>query len=525
MKNLQVAPQPVLPAVEVSKEKVLYNSVFNILSYFLKIAIMVWLQPYLLHRISTEEYSLYPVVMSVMVFVFLIKTILTGSIARSVTEAYVQGDQERIKQITSTMFLVQITVGLAVLLFGLPVSWLVDRILTIDPRLLRDAQLMMGLMMGSFALQLAFVPFTVGFYVKQRFGVLNVINVSVNLLQILFLFLLLFGVSTRMLWVVVASEAANLLGLLVRILVSRYLVRSLKFSGAAVNWKIAPELLSFGFWNFLLQAAVQLQANASYLILNKASSALAVTNFHLGAFFYRKTDEALSVLTQPMIPALTTIMARGEQRRLSSAFVRFGRYYTWLFLLIAVPLMIYSRQVMGLYVGERYLAAATVLCLMFASVLSDLGNAMLIMLAIATGEIRATSIRVVLLQLINSALALYLVAVLKMGALGAAGATMAVQLIGRPLLLLPLGLRLAQVSPKRWLRDSFLPGYLPGLGAACLLLPLRFLKPPESWQRLAVYCILGAVVYLLIIFLFARRRGDIEDLKSVVLGLLGRAKK
>ena len=74
--------------VEISKRLVFINSASSLLAKVLNVSILVWLQQYLLRRISTEEYSLYPILMAVMLLVPLLTTILISGLSRYIVEAY-----------------------------------------------------------------------------------------------------------------------------------------------------------------------------------------------------------------------------------------------------------------------------------------------------------------------------------------------------------------------------------------------------------------------------------------------------
>ena len=189
--------------VEISKRLVFINSVSSLVSRVLNVSVLIWMYQYLLLQISVEEYSLLPVLGSVMMFAPLLTMVLTGGLGRYIVEAYAKGDERRITQIVSTMFPLLLSTGFAFLALGWLFSWYIDRILTISPERLWDARVMMGLMMFSAAIRLPLTPFGIGLYVRQKFVLMNLIKVGQELLQIALLFVLLVGVSTRVLWVIV----------------------------------------------------------------------------------------------------------------------------------------------------------------------------------------------------------------------------------------------------------------------------------------------------------------------------------
>ena len=89
--------------VVISKRLVFVNSLSGVAAKVLNLGVLIWLQQYLLRRISAEEYSLYPVLISLIVFLPPATSVLTGGLTRYIVEAYAKGDERRVTQITSTM--------------------------------------------------------------------------------------------------------------------------------------------------------------------------------------------------------------------------------------------------------------------------------------------------------------------------------------------------------------------------------------------------------------------------------------
>ena len=53
--------------IQISKRLVMVNSASSILAKMINVSVLVWLHQYLLSRISPEEYSLYAVLVSIVV--------------------------------------------------------------------------------------------------------------------------------------------------------------------------------------------------------------------------------------------------------------------------------------------------------------------------------------------------------------------------------------------------------------------------------------------------------------------------
>jgi len=502
--------------VVISKRLVFVNSFSAVAAKVLNIAILLWLYQYLLKRISTEEYALYPVLMSLIMFLPLLSTIFIGGLARYVVEAYATGDEQRATQIVSTMSVMLVCAGLVVLTGGLVFARYVDSVLTIAPERVWDARIMMSLLVLGFVIQMILTPFQVGLYARQKFVLINLIALFTQLLRIGILFMLLFGVSTRVLWVVVASVTSETCGIIVMVLISRRIAPALVFRLSEIRWSIAREVTSFGGWSSVAQLAGIIRLSADPIILNKLATSLDVTCFHLGSMPFRQIQQFSSVAQGPMMPALTAMHAIESKDRLRNAYLRGGRYGLWVTLLLSIPMMVYSREFITLWIGEKFLTAAVVIILLLATYPVVYGNVMMANIAIAMVKIRSLAIRVLLIQILNLVLTLYLVGVRGMGAVGSALSTFLVMLFVWPVVNCRFALRLADTSFNRWLQETILPGWLPGLAAAMVWIILKFAAKPSTWLGLAGCVACGLLCYILVLLIFCLQENDRNDLKKAI---------
>jgi len=128
--------------VLISKKLVIVNSASSLVTRLLSVTVLIWVQQYLLKRISVEEYSLIPVIYSLMIVVGIFSWILTSGIRRYVLEAYANNKDERITQIVSSILPVLCFVSFFLIVVGGVIAWKIDKILQIDPEYVDDAQIM-----------------------------------------------------------------------------------------------------------------------------------------------------------------------------------------------------------------------------------------------------------------------------------------------------------------------------------------------------------------------------------------------
>lgn len=494
------------PGIEISRKLVAVNVASSLLLKVLNVSVLIWLQRHLLKRIDPAEYAIYPTVLALMLFAPLMTTVLTAGIGRFLVEACARRDERRVVAIVSTMMPLLALAAIGLLGVGGLVAWNIDKILAIDPAYLWDARFMLALLVFSAAVRVALTPLTMGLYVRQRFVVANLVNLGAEVLRISLLFALLFGISTRVIWVVVATVIANLAGAFATVIASRAVLPSLTFRRCAIDWSLARLLTAFGAWNFVGQVAHTLRSALDPIILKNFAGDLNVTVFHLGQLPFKHINQTSNLATAPLQPPLTAFHATGDRKRLGQAYLRGNRFALWGTLLIVMPVAVFARELVTLWVDSEFITAATVMTMMLLLYPVTHTSYMLSKIAIATAALRTFTLFNLITHLANAALSVYFVVWLQWGAIGVAAAYLITGLACQPLYM-PLGIRLADVTWSGWLRESVLWGLIPAGVAAPVMVAIKFGLGPSTLPGVLAAMAAGGIVYCLTILIIA---GDYE---------------
>lgn len=506
--------------VEISKRLVLINSSSSLAANMISISVLVWLQQYLVKHIAAEEYAMYPLLMAVMLFMPLLSTLMIGGVGRFVTEAYARGDERRVTEIVSTLMPPLVGVGLVVLVGGGVFAWYVNAFLDVSDQLVNHARLMMALLVLSAITRLITTPFSIGLFVRQRFVTINVLALLTQLVRLLLLFALLFGVSKHVLWVVVATVTANIAQVLVTFVLSRRAMPALHFDRSMVNYSTIGQVATFNSWIFISHLSNMLKQAADPWILHKFASDVDVWCMDIGARAYERVDSGSVVATQTAQPALTALHATDDAHRLGVAYLRGSRYALWLTCFVAIPVMIFSRELMSLYLGPKYAefsATSTVLVLIFALFPLWYTTLLLSRIAEATAKVRLFSIYAVLMNLTNLGLSLYFVIGLGYGAKGAAAARLVAALLAWPFVV-HLGLLLARVTFRQWLFETIWLGWLPCVTGGAVWFLLKLGLAQTTWLKLGGSVAAGCVVYAVTVLL-CLRPDERRDLRRLLVRL------
>jgi O-antigen/teichoic acid export membrane protein len=503
--------------VPISKRLVLINSASGIVTRLLTVGVFAWVIQHLMKRIPEEELQLLPIVGSIAMILPFLQTVLTAGLARHVTAAYARHDLAQVTAIVSSQFplLLGTAVVASFVTAGLTLS--IDRLLNIPPQYVGTMQFMLVLVSIRIVVGMLLVPFNTGLFARQRFVIQNTIEIAGSLIRIALMLGLILFAGPKVQWVIVAMVASQLFVAIVTTIVSVVTIPALRYRPSTFDWAICRENLSFGWWYFIIQMASFIRRSADAPILNKLASPLAVNDFFVGSTVDLQLREMTVRASIPLLPALTAMHVQGQEQRLAAAYLRAARVAMWVSLFLVVPFVVFSYDLLALYLGRKYpehVDTGTVMILLLLGVPLTTSVSIYGQIAQARGVIRSFAILTVVGQLGNLVLTLLLVGPFAMGAVGSAAATLISYAVINPFFIWPLALRSLRISWGRFLYQSFLPGLLPAVVAGCAGFVLGQLVGPSNLWRVVVgapTCMLTYCVGLLL----ALQPADRADLARV----------
>lgn len=498
------------------KKAVLVNSASSIIRIAIQITFLVWINQYLLKRIPAEEYALFPLVMSLVVFAELFKNIFTGGLGRFVVEADAKGDDEGVTAVVSSMY--PFIAGAAVILGGIGILavWKIDQLLRIDPSYLGQARWMFSLVLCSMVLGVLTGPFMVGLYAKQRFVTKNLLDLGAELLRIGILTTLLFTVSTSVIWLVVASTIAQFARMLAGVGFTRRLMPAVRFRPSHFSRERARSILGFGAWTTVGGVVNVVSRTVPLLFLNRFGTAVDLTCFHVGRLPDMQLRKLIAAGLVPLQPALTGLYARSGSGSLAKFYFQGNRYILWMALASIAPLLIFAKPIMNAYIGGMYADAALVMALLLGRYPLIFSSAMFYRVAHASGKVSAFYISEIVIQAFTLAGLYYAVVMKGWGAVGAALAISVAAGVLQVLLTWPLGLRLVERGWGEFFRKTLIRGLPPFIAALLVCWGFRELFEMDSWMEIAAGGFCSLVVYGLVIWLFGLDPDDRRLVDQVV---------
>ncbi|WP_415183980.1 lipopolysaccharide biosynthesis protein [Phaeovulum sp.] len=514
-----------MSSVTISKRLVAINSASSLVAKVANMTVVLWMYQYLLKYVSADEFAVLPVVMSLMVFAPLFFSFFTGGIARHLVDAYAKGDRLRATTIVSSIFPLVAAMALVFLVAGIVLAFFIGDVLNIVPGMERSAGWMMAMLLGSFALQMLGLPFAAGFHIRQRFLELNLWGLARDLLRITLLLVFLLGIGPHVIWVSFATAISEITYTGVTVWRSRQMVPELRMRRDLFEPKLARQLMSFGLWTTVGRLGGLMYINAATILLNLHGTAMDVTSYYIGSTFYRQIDSTISLAALPLLPVLTAMNALEERERLARTVFRGGRYALWVALSIAVPLTIYSREFVALYLGPDYPQTAMVITLFMVMFPFTNPTMLLGMTAMSTARVKEFFLPAFLFQFAGLVLMGVMLRFTDLGAVGVAVALSFITIASQLTYFWPLCLNFTDARFKDFSALVLKPGLMPALAGMFAWWGLVQIRPIEGWRDLIIYGLSGEVVYFVVLLLFCLNEREKTDLKQVILRLRGLVRK
>ncbi len=332
----------------------------NLAGYLVNAAVMFLLTPYVLEQLGDGRYGIWSVVIATTGSYGIFDLGIRSAAGLYLTRYAAQGDEAGVNRSFSTAFVLLAGLGVAGLLATLWIASQLPEFLgsraggDIDPLDVgldaKQAFLVIG---WSVSLCLPLALFQAVTYAKERMDLSNGLGILERLLiAALSVWSLsrghgLYGLA----WVVGGVQLATAPA---RVVVAFRLMPQLRvaprlFSGTAVR-----ELLSYGVYNSLVNAADRVVLAAGAVVVLAAINEYAVTAYENGAKLIPVYTQLVLAVTWTVTPYATKLDARGDRAALQQLLIKGTRGSTFLAAVIGGGLILVGEPFLGVWLGPQY---------------------------------------------------------------------------------------------------------------------------------------------------------------------------
>ncbi len=338
------------------------KAITNWLNQIVTICVGIFLMPYAINKLGKDAFGIYSVVASVLGFFVFLDMGISVSIVRFASQAFSRNDKKRLTQTSSASFVLLGGLGLVGgIIIASMSSWLA-RFFSVPLDMVKDMGMLVSCLGATFFLRLLNnVPrgLMLG---ANRYEAVNIIDIIANLLRLVCLVLLFeffkpslanFGISF-------------LIPQLVRIsclsfLAKRALGKARLFSFSVLQWNVFRMLFGFSILNFLSIIGNSLMIQGPSFAIGKFLG-LSMAAYFAPAILVASTLRSfIGSLCSPLVPLASQDVADSGGKKLGSWAIRLGQFSCVFALAIVLPLCIYSREILLIWLGSDFVWTAGIM--------------------------------------------------------------------------------------------------------------------------------------------------------------------
>lgn len=399
--------------------------ILSYISIFLAVTISLFYTPYLIRSLGQEQYGLYSLINTVIVYFTVFDFGFGNAIIRYSAQYRAVGDKESQKKLNGMLLVLYIIIGIFVALFGVILALnteFVFRGLTGE-----EASIMKVLtLIAVFNVSISF-PFTVFRSLMQayeKFILMRVLDIARHIINPIIIILIL-SLGYKAIGVVLATTIITIIMNLFR-MVYCFVKLEIKFKIPLCRkeWKLLKGVSIYSFFVFLNIIFDRLFWNSGHIILGIVQSSIAIAIFGLSNQIIHYYMLFSTSMTSVFLPQISQIVAKEKEncmQKLSDLFIKTGRLQFYLMGLLLTGFIFFGRQFINLWAGEEYQLSYYVALIMMIPFTVDLIQNVGISILQGLNKHRFRSIAYLIIAVINTGISIPLA--IRWGAIGSAVAT------------------------------------------------------------------------------------------------------
>ena len=394
-----------------SNKRIARNTVMLYVRMLLLMLVTLYTSRVVLRELGVEDFGLYSIVGSVVIFLGFINNSMTGATQRFLSYYQGKGDKDELNVVFNSVFASQAIISLTIFVAGETLGLLyISNYLNIDPSKTGAAHIVYQFPLLSFVYKTLTVPYTSAIISNEKMGAFTIISIAEVLLQLAVVLSLKFIPSNKL---VAYSALLFVTVIITQSLYQIYCKRHFEECEIKRNWekKHIMDIFSFSGWNLLGSLATVMATQGVNIILNAVFG--VVVNAARGiAFQVSGATTALSGNFQKALnPQIVKRYSSAQFESMYNLIIRGTKLGYYLLFIVFVPIFFNMNQVLSIWLTTvpEYAVEFCRLIIIY-TLISALSNSLMTSV-LATGKIKRYEIIISLVNVSNiplSLIALYL---------------------------------------------------------------------------------------------------------------------
>ena len=444
------------------KKRIILNTAVTYVRTIFAAVVAIFTARWVLNALGAEDYGLYGLVGSILIFITFLNNVLAGAVARYLAYSIGKNNAEELNRWFSASLIIHIIIPIGLVLIGIVVGTIGIRYyLNISPDNIKTACYVYYISLTAAAVPMILAPFKGLLLAKQDIRIQSCIEICQSLVHLLLVYLLTRINSTNLLIIYALFMAGEIILFNIASALTaklRYEDIKIKLYPAKVIKPYVKEILLFSTWKSLVGFGNICYNQGQSIVLNLFFGTRMNASYSIASNLSAQSSSISTSMMMAVTPEITLREGAGSREAMRSLSIKASKYSVWLIAIIAVPLYLQVDNLLHVWLINppeftallcRYILVAMIIERVAIGQESALN---------ACGNIKHFQISIGLSLVIGVVLTYSLLAVFKSPAM--IGLAMVLTQVLASIIRVYYGRRIAGVKVSEWLKDAIIPNIL-----------------------------------------------------------------
>lgn len=471
----------------------------NTLLMVISAVVSFWMTPYLIGKLGIEVYGVVPLFASVLVYLGLLTTVLSASVARYVSLYYYKGDIEQANLYLSSSFWGLIGISMIVLAGSAIFTPFLDNVFNVPMGYESQTRGLFLLVVAASLIAALNSLYGRSCFILHKFYWLDLFGILSKFLQVAVIVLGFTYISHSLVFVGWAAVASSSSALLLTVALDRYILPELKINYGRFNVAACKKMIAMGAGVSINQFGGLLYLNSDLVVINILLGSVATGRYGPIVQWAILIRILAGVVTRLFGPMVMELIARQDFETLKYQLFTLIKF---LGLILGLPIFLicgFSRPLLSLWLGDEFVGLYKLMILLVLGQIVPYSLGTIFGIFRGLNTLKLPGIVTLITGVANIILSIVLVKYTALGIYGAGIATV-IAVFGKSVLFNVIYLsRLMKFKPwKIW--SSIIGGCSPAVVFTIALLVFSNYIDLNHLVKLSLYGLLFGAVYAVAVF-------------------------
>lgn len=446
------------------KEKIyLRNLTANWIGYGLKLIVMFFMSPFIVHSLGNTQYGVWCLLVSLTGYMGLLDIGLVSSISRYINFYIAKNDQDNINRVVSTSLFTYFVLGVVLFTAATVIGHFLTGFTHVPAHIIPQARWILYMFCVNILFGFISALFRQLLAADDRFDLMNEAGIAVLIMgSIGTIWVLKYGYG--LLGLAVVQVISSLIGCVILYSLTRRYGPTFEISPSFIRKQTFLELCQFGVFAFISDVGAQLVLYTDSIVIGLFIGVAAITFYNIGLMIVEYGRTIVIQARNVLIPDILKCSAVNKLNEMRWLLVQ----GTCLLMFIAVPISVgfiaLGKEFIHLWMGQGYEQCATILSILAASHLVAVSSLSCFQTLLGAGHVKLVAVITIAEGIANLCLSLFFVLVCDLGIIGVALGTL-IPMLGFTGVLAPIRTcralqynltEFAKATHFRWLRTALI---------------------------------------------------------------------